>query len=164
MKVDQSFPDCERLVKLVELYVDAKFDDTSTRIMSRKAKRMALIVFATGAFLGSAAVFIGLETREGRRTDALLAQKGIPWEGELVRRFIAPNGWTRRIEYRVAGSGVKNVEVHPAVWDQLEHARTVPVVYVPDEPDVDRLLFGEVKDDDFTKTPKADICSPRSGA
>jgi hypothetical protein len=74
-------------------------------------------------------------------------------EGEIVRRFVAPNGVTKRIEYRVQGSKLRNVEVDPILWDQLEHAKTVPVVHIPDEPDINRLEFGEVKKDDFTGTP-----------
>ncbi|WP_337177123.1 hypothetical protein [Paludisphaera sp.] len=154
VRVDESFPDYERLAALVESYVDAKPDDTSARIMARKARRMALFTFAAGCFLALAAVFIALDTRERQRADGLLAAKGVPGEAEIVRRFTAPNGVTKRIEYRVAGSGVKNVEVHPAIWDLLEGAETIVVVYVPDEPDISRLDFGEVRDGDFTKSPR----------
>lgn len=154
IRVDESFPDYRRLATLVESYIDAKPDDTSTRIMSRKAKRMALFTFATGCFLAFAAVFIALETREAQRANALLALKGVPGEAEIVRRFVAPNGATKRIEYRVAGSEVKNVEVYPELWDLLEGVETIGVVYVPDEPDVNRLEFGEVEDEDFTRSPR----------
>lgn len=154
IRVDESFPDYPRLVKLAESYLDAKPDDTSIRIMSRKAKRTALICFVAGCFLGFAAVFIAWETHEEQRANELLAVKGVPGEGEIVRRFVAPNGVTKRLEFRIAGSKVKNVEVEPMFWEQLEHAKTVQVIYVPEEPDVSRLEFGEVKDDDFTKTPR----------
>jgi hypothetical protein len=154
IRVDESFPDYQRLVTLVQSHVDAKPDDTSLRILSRKAKRMALVCFLLGCVLATSSVFIALKSYEEQRANELLPVKGVPGEGEIVRRFVAPNGVTKRIEFRVAGSRVKNVEVEPAFWDQLEHAKTVSVVYVPEEPDINRLEFGEVKEDDFTKTPR----------
>jgi hypothetical protein len=154
IRVDESFPGYQRLVKVVESYIDAKPDDTSIRISSRKAKRTGLLCFVVGCFLGAAAVYIARETREKQRADVLLPVKGVPGEGEIVRRFVAPNGVTKRIEFRVAGSKVKNVEVDPLFWDQLEHEKTVPVVYVPEEPDINRLESGEVENNDFLKTPR----------
>ena len=154
VRVDESFPGYQRLVKLVESYIDAKPDDTSLRIMTRKAKRTAVVCFFFGCVLGAVAVFIALETREKQRAGELLALKGVPGEGEIVRRFVAPNGVTKRLEYRVAGSKVRNVEVEPMFWDELEGAKTTPVVYVPEEPDVSRLEFGEVEDKDILKTPR----------
>ncbi len=153
IRVDESFPDYPRLVKRVQSYIDAKPDDTSYRILSRKAKRTGLVCFVLGCFLGTAAVFIALKSRDDARANALLPVKGVPGQGEIVRRFVAPNGVTKRIEYRVAGSKVKNVEVEPAFWDQLAHSKTVPVVYVPDEPDINRLESGAIEKKDFTDTP-----------
>jgi hypothetical protein len=43
--------------------------------------------------------------------------------------------------------------VTPAYWNRLEGARSVPVIYVADEPDISRLAAGEVTDPDFTKPP-----------
>src|SRR5262249_14809514 len=64
---------------------------------------------------------------------------------------------TRRLEYRVAGPDgqgpTENVEVEPDYWDELEGARTVPVIVVPDEPGISRLEEGQVTRDEFTKTP-----------
>ena len=154
IKVDESFPDYLRLVKLVESYIDAKPDDTSIRIMSRKAKRAGVVCFLVGSFLSFAAVFIAYEARNSERSKKLLAEKGVVGDGEIVRRFVAPNGVTKRIEFRVAGSKIKNVEVTTNLWNELEHVKTLPVIYVPDEPDINRLEFGEVKDDDFMKTPR----------
>jgi len=154
VRVDESFPEYDRLTKLVESYVDSKPDDDSIRILSRKAKRAGIVTFLFGCLLTTAVVFIALQTYNEQRARALLADKGVVGEGEIVRRFTAPNGVTKRIEYRVAGSDVRNVEVHPVFWEALEGAETVPVVYVPDEPDISRLGIGEVNDDDFLKTPK----------
>jgi hypothetical protein len=153
VRVDESFPDYQRLVKSVQSFVDAKSDDTSLRIMSRKAKRAGLLFFAFGCILALGAGSVALRTHETQRAKELLAVKGVQGEAEIARRFVAPNGVTKRIEYRVQGSKLKNVEVNPIFWDQLEHAKTVPVVYIAEEPDISRLEFGEVNKDDFTRTP-----------
>src|SRR5262249_29847684 len=68
------------------------------------------------------------------------------------------NGVTKRLEYRVIGvdglGPAENVEVDPDYWDELEGARTVPVIVVPGEPGISRLEEGQVtRDDEFTKTP-----------
>lgn len=154
VRVDESFPEYQRLTNLVEFYVDSKHDDTSLRIMSRKAKWTGLGCLVFGCFLGAAAIFIALSSREAQRAEELLLVKGVPGEAEIIRRFVAPNGVTKRINFRINGSKVKNVEVEPSFWDQLEFAKTVSVVYVPDEPDISRLQIGEVKNKDFTKTPR----------
>lgn len=154
IKVDESFPDYGRLVELVQARVDAKPDDDSIRILARKAKWMGLFIFACGCFLATAAVFIALQTHWDQRASKLLADKGVVGEGEIVNRFTAPDGVTKRLEYRVGGSGVRNAEVHPVFWEALDGAETVPVVYVPDEPDISRLGIGEVVEKDFLKSPK----------
>jgi len=152
VRIDESFPGYQRLVNLVEFHIDAKQDDTSFRIMSRNAKRVGILSFAFGCFLAAAAVFIALTTRESQRAQELLLAKGVPGEAELVRRFVAPNGVTKRINYRINGSKIMNVQVEPSFWDKLEHAKAVSVVYVPEEPDISRLQFGEAKNNDFTKS------------
>lgn len=154
IKVDESFPGYERLVELVQSHIDAKPDDDATRILARKAKRAAIGFAFFGCFLATAAVFIALQTRWDQRALKLLADKGVVGEGEIVSRFTAPDGVTKRLEYRVAGSAVRNAEVHPVFWEAIEDAETVPVIYVPDEPDISRLGIGEVAEKDFLKSPK----------
>ena len=147
VRVDDSFPDYDCLVELVQTYVDAKPIDTSLRIMSRKARFQGIGALIFGCFLGVAALFIAYDTHETQRTNTLLSVKGAPGDAEIVRLFVAPNGVTRRLEYRIAGSEVKNVEVEPEYWEELQSAQTVPVFYVPEEPNISRLEYGEVPDD-----------------
>jgi hypothetical protein len=49
-------------------------------------------------------------------------------------------------------SVTRNVQIEPEYWDRLEGARTIPVIYVPDEPGISRLARGEVTKEDFSKT------------
>lgn len=152
VQVDESFPDFERLVGLVESYVDARPDDTSRRLMARKARRTSVLCFVVGAVMCCGAIFIAVETRSTLRAELLLQTKGVSGQGELVRRFVAPDRVTKRIEYRVAGAEVRNVEVEPRIWDLLEQGQAVPVILVPEEPDISRLAEGEIRNDDILRT------------
>jgi hypothetical protein len=141
------------MTAMISRYVQAKGDDTALRILRKKARRNAALAFVIGLFMSFGCAFVAWETREEQRASRLLEEKGQPGEGEIVRRFVAPNGVTKRLEYRVAGSGIRNVEVEPVHWNRLESAKSVPVIYVPDEPGISRLVRGEVRDKEFTKTP-----------
>jgi hypothetical protein len=108
-----------------------------------------LIAFASG--------FIAWKTHENQRALRLLAEHGEPGEAEIIRRFVAPNGITKRVEYKVTNSAgltaTRNVEVEPSYWDRLEGAKSIAVIWVPNEPSASRLALGEAKDREFTNTP-----------
>jgi hypothetical protein len=113
-----------------------------------KVRRKGLLMVLAGVvFLGLALVnaWIALHDRESAQ---LLATQGRPSEAIVVRKFIAPDGRTRRIEYRVdvAGAPVENVEVEPLLWELLQERQRVPVISVPGRPDVSRLAAGQVDD------------------
>jgi hypothetical protein len=157
IRLDQSFEGFDEMVALVSRHVAAKGDDTSRRIHRKKSRRRAALAFAIGLLILLASGFIASTTHEDLRAARLLREKGEPGEGEIVRRIIAPDGWTKRLEYRVTGAGgrmgTRDVEVERGYWDELEHEKSIPVIYVPDEPEISRLARGEVKEVDFTKTP-----------
>jgi hypothetical protein len=157
-KLDESFSRFDVMASLIANHVEARGDDTALRILRKKARRQAAMTCAIGLFLGFACIFTARMTYQKQRADRLLAERGRPGEAEVVRRFIAPNGVTRRLEYRVAGpdgqGATENVEVEPDYWDELEGARNVPVIVVPGEPGISRLEEGQVtRDDEFTRTP-----------
>jgi hypothetical protein len=157
VRLDQSFPQFDEMAALVARHVGAKGDDTEERILRKKAKGRAAGAFVAGLLLAVASGFIGWMTHEEQRASHLLRTRGQPNMAEIVRRFTAPNGVTRRLEYRVVGPtgrfATRNVEVEPAYWQSLEKARKVSVIVVPGEPEISRLAYGEVREHDFTKTP-----------
>ena len=154
VRVDETFSRFDDLVALVASHVEAKADDTAGRILRKKARRQAVTLFVFGALMTLACGFVAWTTYQSQRAARLLKEKGQPGDAEIVRRFVAPNGVTKRIEYRVGGArGSRNVEVNPAYWELLDGAKSVPVIFVADEPDVSRLATGEVERHDFTKTP-----------
>ena len=61
------------------------------------------------------------------------------------------------MEYKLVNSAgltaTRNVEVEPSFWDRLEGAKSIAVIWVPNEPSASRLADGEARDSEFTKTP-----------
>jgi hypothetical protein len=155
VKLDESFNGFDEMVTLISSYVEAKGDDTAMRILRKKARHQAAIMFTCGLFMAFAGVFLAVDARKAQRAARLLDEKGVPGEGEIVRLFLAPNGVTKRVEYRVDGAETRNVELDPDYWDslKLKRLKSIPVIYVPGEPNVSRLQRGEVTESDIIKTP-----------
>lgn len=156
-KISQSFDDFDGFAEMVKQRIAARNDDAAVRVKLQKSRRAGLFAIGIGVFLlaiGGANIWMAYEEQ---RTSTLLAEQGAPGEADVVRRFLAPNGVTCRLEYRVtspaAADDVRNAEVTRDYWDSLEGVKTVPVIVVPDEPAISRLADGEV-DDDPTTSPK----------
>ena len=143
-----SFDDFDQLVSLVRHYVAQHSGTAAKQIQAKKSRRTALVSFATGVFLSIAAIFAAWDTRDHQQMARRLADEGIAGRAEIVRRFVAPNGVTCRVEYRVTTpdgrSSTRNAEVARSYWQSLEGETHVPIVYVPDKPQYSRLAFGEV--------------------
>lgn len=79
----------------------------------------------------------------GRRR---LSTHGVAGTGVVVRKFITPNGQTHRIEYRVdaPGAPLKDLEIEPRLWTEIEDGEWLPVIYVPGNPGLCRLRQGQV--------------------
>jgi hypothetical protein len=89
------------------------------------------------------------------RSKELLRTQGQPAAAVVVRKFTAPDGRTRRIEYKVdaPGAPTENVEVTEIVWQVAEPTQHIPVIAVPGHPDVSHLVTGQV-DESMTTDPK----------
>lgn len=155
--LSDAFDGFDSLVAHVQSHIAGKADTTAAAIQKRKGRKSAVFVAAVALILAAVSVANLWMAFEEQRTARLLQEAGVPGEAEIVRRFVAPNGVTRRLEYRVIGAGgqtgTRNAEVTPAYWDSLEGAKTVPVIYVPQEPAVSRLAEGEVESRDFADSP-----------
>lgn len=155
--ISDAFDDFDHLTRLVRERIDARGDDTADRLRHRKSKRSSL--FLAGAGIGLLALVAGnlWMARQKQREERLLAEAAVPGEAEILRRFMAPDGVTARLEYRVVApdgqQGTRNAEVTRAYWDSLEGATTVPVTYVTAEPEFSRLVSGEVLENDLTGSP-----------
>ncbi|MEX1228628.1 MAG: hypothetical protein WEB58_00210 [Planctomycetaceae bacterium] len=148
--IGDAITDFQLLTELVQHYVAQTQPDTSEQLRLKKARRMALLTGAAGLFLGFAGVSLFWKAQNDERGRNLLVERGVVGEGKILRHFTAPNGVTRRVEYEVTGdngqTATHNVEVETLEWELLEHAPTVPIKYVPAEPEFAQLLAGEVRD------------------
>jgi hypothetical protein len=95
--------------------------------------------------LGAANAWIALK----EHSDNDLFQKlGRPTNAAVVRQFIAPDGRTHRIEFRVddvPNAPVVNVEANQFLWAAMKPGQHIPVVAVPGRPDIAHLAIGEVR-------------------
>jgi len=148
----------DTLVEQVRLGIARRGDGTAEIIRQRKGRKSAVITGGIALVLTAVAIANLWMALDQRRATKLLNEASVPGDAEIVRRFIAPNGVTRRLEYRVDSpsgqTATRNAEVTPAYWDRLENAERVPVTYVPSEPAISRLIEGEVESKDMTESPE----------
>lgn len=158
-RISEAFDDFDGLADLVKQRIAARGDDTADRLQLQKSRRTALFCGGVAVVLLGVAAANVWNAREQQRTAEVLAAEGVPGQADVVRRFLAPNGITRRLEYRVtdpaAADEVRNAEVTPDYWESLENAATVPVIVVPNDPEISRLAEGEVPGSDRIASPTA---------
>ncbi|MDX2021500.1 MAG: hypothetical protein SF187_14755 [Deltaproteobacteria bacterium] len=141
----------EEINKLVSAGIAAKGDDTADRIRKRKAKPLALFVLLAG--LGALALGLAAanEVSADIRNQRRLADMGVRGTAEILELRLAPNGITPRLIYKVVAAsgkaGTRNVQIDRRLWDALANVKRIPVFYVPDDPEVSSLAFGEVNPD-----------------
>jgi hypothetical protein len=156
-RLSEAFDDFDAMADQIRDRIAAKGDDTSDRIRGRKAVRSAVLCTSVGLLMLAAMGFLAWHTHQEQRAAVRLEQDAVPGEAEIVRRFLAPNGVTPRIEYRITTpdgrTATRNAEAFRPDWDKLEGARTVAVLYVPDDPDISRLAAGEPRERDLTSRP-----------
>ncbi len=147
--------------------VEAKGHGTAERILRNKAKRRGGAAFVVGLLMAIGSGFAAWATHENQRALRLLKSAESPVEAEIIRRFVAPNGITKRVEYKLANSrgltATRNVEVEPSVLEPLGGASSIAVIWVPDEPSVSRLALRRSHGSRIHKYPcRADTAWPHS--
>ncbi len=156
-KLSDAIENFDELADLVEFRITAKPDATAGRIQLAKSKRQAIFITATGVGLLVLAGGVAWMTHSDARAARLLEESAVPGEAHIEDRFLAPNGVTPRLVYRITTAdgqtATRNAQVERFVWDRLEGAKTVAVNYVPDEPSISRLAFGEPENRDPLKSP-----------
>jgi hypothetical protein len=142
----------DELVEILQQEVKRHADDHADAIRLRKSRRQAIKLVLAALLFGGVGTALFVMDKIEARDARLLEEQGQPAVAKVLRHFTAPNGSTRRIEFRMtdAASGKTadhNVEVEPNIWALLTNATELPAVAVPGRPDVAKLEFGEVKDD-----------------
>lgn len=160
--IDQGIEGFERLRELVVAKVAARPDGVAENIRSDRSKRAARRTLVFGVIMSAVSASIAWMGHRDERAVRMLAHSGVAGEAEIVRRFMAPNGVTPRLEYKVTSNGrsaTRNAEVERTFWNELEGEKTVPVIYVPEEPELSRLAAGEPRKEDFFETPLGNMLS-----
>ncbi|MBN2211304.1 MAG: hypothetical protein JW709_07905 [Sedimentisphaerales bacterium] len=158
MVLPDAFVDFEILADTILDTVAQKNVQRNQFIAKRKARRTAIFIGSVGlVFLAGAISLLWMARREQNDIERLKTS-AVVGEAQIVRRFLAPNGVTPRLEYGIVdaeGMMVKrNAEVTRSYWDSLENVESVAVRYVPDDVRISRLLKGEVEDKDIMNSPK----------
>lgn len=148
LKISAAISDFDALRTLIEGRIAATHPDDSERLRLAKSRRNAMLGVALGIFMAIASGSIAWSTHEELRADRLLRESSILGDAEVEDHFLAPNGITPRLVYRITTpdgrTATRNTEVERSLWDQLDQMKTVPVIYVADEPSISRLAQGEV--------------------
>lgn len=151
----------DALIELISSIIDNRGDGTAKTIQQQKGRRSSLFIGAVSLVMAALAIFTLREALENRRTERLINEASVQGEAEILRRFVAPNGITHRLEYRVrtpnGPSKTRNAEVTESYWNSLEQQTTVRVEFVPAEPNINRLLEGEVESTGLGDSPGVHI-------
>jgi hypothetical protein len=129
----------------------------------RKARRTAVALLFGAVLTLAGSAWTGWMAYDNHRSRELMRKQGVDGEAVVVRKFVAPDGRTHRIEYRVAGAGagqdgpLHNVEVDPIVWAMLQTGGRVPVKTVPGHPEIARLSAGEIEDEMGSDSPTLNL-------
>lgn len=127
----------------------------------KKAKRNAVVALIAAVVVFAGVIGLSWMTYTTHRDNQLLQDTGVDAEGNIVRLFVAPDGRTHRVEFRVANAGddayLHNVEIRAEVWQLLQGAARVPIRTVPGHPDIARLTFGQVDDSVSNPSPALNV-------
>lgn len=146
-KIDEGMGDFDRLKDYVQKKLDGRGGPAGAKIRTSKNRRSALFIGSVFGFFFLLCVVLAVMTRYEQLETAGLQERGVQGDAAIVRRFLAPNGVTPWLEYRVdtpdGRAGTRNAAMFRRQWDALAGQATVPVVYDPDNPANSQLLEGE---------------------
>ncbi len=157
--LSEAFQNFDDLTATVKSKVADQLSAIGPDMQLRRARKSAVFTASVASVMILAAAALAWMTYREQRAASLLETDAVEGVATLDRLFVAPDGFTTRVEYTVANeageSGSRNAEVEPQYHaDLLEaDARRVPVMFVPAEPAISRLRHGEVIDDDFMNSP-----------
>ncbi|MFN3648936.1 MAG: hypothetical protein ACK47B_05075 [Armatimonadota bacterium] len=157
VSLSESIERFDALAEALTGRIAAKRDDTAERVQRTQARRRAVWLGLGGVLFLAVSISLAWMTSREIRAERLLKTAAVPGKAQIERRFLAPNGVTPRLVYRITTkdgkSASRNAEVLRPMWDALEGAETVDVIYVPGEPEISRLAAGEAPDRDASTQP-----------
>jgi len=137
--------------------IAAKGDPTTERVQLTQARRVAVFLGLSAILMLALFASLAWITHRDLRAERLLKSAAVPGEARIEKRYRARSGFTSSLVYRITTPDGKSAsrlaEVRRPVWDTLQGAETVAVIYVPGEPEISRLADGEPPDRDLTNHP-----------
>jgi len=120
----------------------------------RKTIKNGLILTPLGLVFVALGIGVFLDSRSEAKVVALFDSSAAPATGVIVDKIIAPNGHTKRIYFQVKDAGpdvkVHNVEADPLVWEWLDVGDEIPILAVPDRPDIAKMVTGQIEGDSLS--------------
>ncbi len=156
IRIDDSFNMSGRMMLAIIGRVELECDDAAVRFRIRRGRGAAVFGIIFGCVMALGSVFVAWSTRQEQLGERALKQNPVFAQAEIVRKYVAPNGIARRIEYRIQSEGrsaTRNVEVDQRLWNASIEGALTPVIHVKGDPGFSRLVRGEVRERDPTKTP-----------
>lgn len=140
----------DRMVVLINRRIKSRPNAAAEPVRRKRLRRQAVLLLLMGTAFSGALVFMAYQAVEDARHARLLRTSAVEGTATVQRKFVAPDGQTKRIEYRVDAKrpdgtppDTVNVELEPFLWHTIvEHAK-LAVQYVPADPDVSHLVFGQ---------------------
>lgn len=158
-KLSEAIEDFDSMAEIIAEYIAARGAARAESIQLAKARRSAVLTATVGLVGIALGVYLAWSARDSERSARQLEELGVEGKARIEERFLAPNGVTPRLVYRITTpdgrSGSRNAEVKRAFWDALEGVETVRVLYVPEDPSNSRLVRGEVESGDLLDQPIA---------
>lgn len=157
VQIPETIEDFDCLIDAVRERLSDQPESLRNAVGRKQGRKQALLLAGIGVVMLAVALGNVWMTYHDAANDARLAAEGEDGQATIVRKFLAPNGVTTRIEYELmndAGvSAMHNVEVEPLLWELLSENDSVAVVWVPDAPHLARLQAGEIGRDDPLDRP-----------
>lgn len=161
LKLPSNLEGFDALVAAIKQHLSDHPSPHASAVRWRKSRRTATALLVGAVIALAGATWTAWMAYDTQRAEQLMRTRGVDGEGIVIRKFIAPDGRTHRIEYRVAGAGeaaeLHNVEIDNALWAILDTGAHVPVRTVPGHPEIAQLQVGEIEDEFLNPSPKLNV-------
>ena len=155
VRLSDDLHDFDAMAAQIKLRMSQNPSAQRTKVAHHTGRRKGLGLMIGGLAFFALAVANGWLATHDRNAKDLLLTQGQPAQAIVIRKFTAPDGRTRRLEYKVdaPNAPTENVEVAPAYWTMLREGQRIGVTAVPGRPDISHLVAGQI-DDSMQADPK----------
>lgn len=149
VQLGTAFADFDDMAESIKAAVERTSPEAAKTVQARKARKTGLFMMLGAVLFFALAVFNAINAWNEQNAARRLADEGAEIEATIKRHYLY--NVTPRLEYEFTTPDGKtftrDAMVQQDAWNSLEGATTVPVRYVPDDPDNNRLVGGEVVND-----------------